>query len=85
MLCFPYLEELLVGPAPPSLPPRATSRWRPLAPIDIMGPTGIISHFERAILDPAADDTVFPLDTARTLGVRLRPDTGHRLRWRGQL
>ena len=26
-----------------------------------------------------------PLDTARRLRVRLRPDTGHRLRWRGQL
>jgi hypothetical protein len=40
-------------------------------------------HLEQ--LDPAADDSVFPLDTTRPLGVRLRPDTGHRLRWRGQL
>lgn len=53
--------------------------------MDIIGPTGLVRHFGRAVLDPAADDTVFPLDTAGRLGVGLRPDTGHRVRWRGQL
>lgn len=53
--------------------------------MDILGPTGLVRHFGRAVLEPAADDTVFPLDTALRLGVHLRPDTGHRLRWRGQI
>jgi hypothetical protein len=85
MLRCPYQDELLTGPSPPSLPAGTTVRWRPLVPVDILGPTGLMRHFGRAVLDPAADDTVFPLDTAHRLGVRLRPDTGHRLRWRGQL
>jgi hypothetical protein len=37
------------------------------------------------VADPASDDTVFTLDTARRIGAQLRPDTGHRIRWRGQL
>jgi hypothetical protein len=37
------------------------------------------------VVDPAADDTVFPLDTATRIGAILRPDSGHRVRWRGQL
>lgn len=53
--------------------------------MEIIGATGLSRQFIRAILDPAADDTVFPLDTARQIGVVLRPDTGHRVRWRGQL
>ncbi len=85
MLSFAYQDEPLTGPPPPSLPAGATVRWRPLVPVDIVGPSGLIRRFGRAILDPGADDTVFPLDTALRLGVRLRPDTGHRLRWRGQL
>jgi hypothetical protein len=85
MLRFPYQDEPLTGPPPPSLPSGATVRWRPLVPVDILGPTGLVRHFGRAVLDPAADDTVFPLDTAQRIGARLRPDTGHRIRWRGQL
>ena len=85
MLLFPYLDEPLVGPPPPSLPAAATVRWRPLAPITIIGPTGLARDFARAVLDPAADDTVFPIDTAARIAVRLRSDTGHRIRWRGQL
>src|SRR3954470_3075701 len=82
---FPYQAELLTGPAPPSLPPGAAVRWRPLIPIQIVGPGGVSRHYARAVADPAADDTVFTLDTARRIGVRLQPDTGHRVRWRGQL
>jgi hypothetical protein len=85
MLRFPYQPEPLTGPPPPSLPAGATARWRPLAPVDIFGLTGLARRFSRAVLDPGADDTVFPLDTARRLGVHFRPDTGQRLRWRGQL
>jgi hypothetical protein len=54
-------------------------------PVEITGPTGLSEHFTRAVLDSAADDTIFPLDTARQIGAVLRPDTGHRIRWRGQL
>ncbi len=85
MLSFPYQEELLTGPAPPSLPVGATGRWRPLVPVVIFGPTGLSERFGRAVVDTGADDTVFPLDAARRIGAVLRPDTGHRVRWRGQL
>jgi len=85
MLRFFYQDEPLTGPAPPSLPAAALVRWRPLVPVTIIGPGGLERDFGRAILDDAADDTVFPLDTAAGIGVRLHPDTGHRVRWRGQL
>jgi hypothetical protein len=85
MLRFSHQDELLTGPPPPSLPAGAVVRWRPLVPVDIFSPTGLVRHFGRAVLDPAADDSVFPLDTGRRLGVRFRPDSGHLLRWRGQL
>jgi hypothetical protein len=84
MLRFPCQDEPLTGPAPPSLAGAATVRWRPLVPVTILGPGGVARHFGRAVLDPAADDTVFPLDTARRIGAPLLPDTGHRVRWRGQ-
>jgi hypothetical protein len=85
MLRFPYQDEPLTGPPPPSLPTGATVRWRPLVPVVIIGPTGLLRNFGRAVLDPAADDTVFPLDVAGRIGVTLRPATGHQVRWRGQL
>jgi hypothetical protein len=85
MLRFSYQDELLTGPAPPSLPAAVTVRFRPLIPVEIVGPTGLSEQFTRAVVDPAADDTVFPLDVAKRIGVVLRPDTGHRVRWRGQL
>ena len=85
MLHFPYQDEPLTGPAPPSLPVAAAVRWRPLIPVTIVGPGGLQRDFGRAVLDPAADDTVFPLDTAWRIAARLRGDTGHRVRWRGQL
>ena len=85
MLRFPYLDEPLTGPAPPSLPAGTAVRWRPLVPISIIGPGGMMWDFGRAVLDSAADDTVFPLDTAGRIGGRLHADTGHRVRWRGQL
>jgi hypothetical protein len=85
MLRFPYQDEPLTGPAPPSLPASAAVRWRPLVPVEIFGPTGLSRQFTRAVVDPAGDDTVFRLDTARQIGAILLPDTGHRLRWRDQL
>ncbi len=85
MLHFPYQDEPLAGPAPPSLAVGAVIRWRPLVPVDIVGTAGMVQHFGRAVLDPAADDTVFPLVTAGWIRVVLRSDTGHRVRWRGQV
>jgi hypothetical protein len=84
MLQFPYQDEALSGAAPPSLPASATVRWRPLVPVTILGPTARRRFFPRALLDPGADDTVFPLAIAGLVGVALRPDSGHVLRWRGQ-
>jgi hypothetical protein len=84
MLEFPYQDEPLSGPPPPSLPSTSRVRWRPLVPIRIIGPTGKQRFFSRAVLDPGANDTVFPLAVASLLGVILRSPTGHGLRWRGQ-
>jgi hypothetical protein len=60
MLWFPYQDEPLAGPPPPSLSAGATVRWRPLVPVDILAPTGPVRHFGRAVLDPAADDMRSP-------------------------
>ena len=84
ILRFPYLEEPLHGPPPPSLPQTAQRRWRPLVPLTISGPTAGSAFFPRALLDSGADDTLFPLDVAVQLGVSLLPVTGHAMRWRGQ-
>jgi hypothetical protein len=84
MLQFPYQDEPLSGPPPPSLPSTATVRWRPLAPVVVIGPTGTQRVFARALLDPGADDTDFPLAVANILGVNVRAPTGHGLNWRGQ-
>ena len=84
MLRFPYLEELLFGEVPPSLPAGTASRWRPLVPIRIVGPAGRSRLFLRALLDPGSDDTIFPLDVAALIGAELRSGTNHSLRWRGQ-
>jgi hypothetical protein len=84
MLQFPYQAELLRGSPPPSLPAAATVRWRPLLPLSVLGPAGRRRFFPRALLDPGADDTVLPLALAGLLGVGLRPDSGHGVRWRGQ-
>lgn len=84
MLRFPYQDEPLQGTPPPSLPPGTANRWRPLIPLTVIGPTGQWRTFVRALLDPGADDTVLPLALASLLGVVLRPDGGHGLRWRGQ-
>jgi len=83
MLQFPYQDEPLRGPPPPSLPATATVRWRPLVPVTISGPAGR-RFFPRALFDPGADDTLFPLALAGLLGVTLRSDTAHGVRWRGQ-
>jgi hypothetical protein len=84
MLQFPYQDEPLRGQPPPSLPASATVRWRPLVPVTAIGPTAKRRFFPRALLDPGADDTVFPLALAAMLDVTLRADLGHGLRWRGQ-
>jgi hypothetical protein len=55
-----------------------------MIPVRIIGPTGLYMPFGRALVDPGADDTVFPLDVTSFLGVHLLPATGHGMRWRGQ-
>ena len=84
MMPFPYQDEPLPGPPPPSLLAGATVRWRPLVPLIVVGPTGQRRVFPRALLDPGADDTVLPLALAALLGIALLADSGHGLRWRGQ-
>ena len=84
MLRFPYQDEPLNGQPPPSLPAIATVRWRPLVPVTIVGPTGKRRLFPLAVFDPGSDDTVLPLAVMGMVGVSLRPDTRHALRWRGQ-
>lgn len=84
MLRFPFLEEPLLGKAPPSLPARTASRWRPLLPVRIIGPSGQSRLFLRALLDPGSDDAIFPLDVATMINVSLRSDSKHSIRWRGQ-
>ncbi|MCL4205251.1 MAG: hypothetical protein KJ000_22440 [Pirellulaceae bacterium] len=84
MLQYPYQPVPLVGTPPPSIPLDTTVRWRPFAPVTIIGPTGISRRFQRALIDSGADDSVFPLEIAARLHVVLRPYTGHVLRWRGQ-
>ena len=84
MIEFRYQDEPLTGPPPPSLPPASTVRWRPLVPVRIFGPAGKQRVFSRAVLDPGADDSVFPLAVANVLAVNLRAPSGHGLRWRGQ-
>lgn len=84
MLSFRYLDEPLTSTAPPSLAAGSQERWRPLVPARIIGPTGRSRRFLRTLVDPGADDTVFPLDIASLLDVALLPDTGHRILWRGQ-
>lgn len=84
MLRFAYLSEPLTGSPPPSLPAGASARWRPLVPVRVYGPSGRVRFFPRALLDPGADDTIFPLDLVPLLGISLRADAGHTVRWRGQ-
>ncbi|MBV9121740.1 MAG: hypothetical protein JO112_00080 [Planctomycetes bacterium] len=83
MLRFPYLSEKLLGPPSPAFP-GAKVKFRPLVPLTIRG-LGGAWQFSRALLDSGADDSVFPLGTASHLGAIFRPDTGQRVRWRGQL
>ena len=84
MLSFPYPDEPLASPPPPSLPAGATVRWRPLVPVRVLGPGGQSRSFARAVFDPCADDTVLPMGLATVLGIPLRSASGHVVRWRGQ-
>jgi hypothetical protein len=84
MLRFPYLPEPLSGSVPPSLPPGTRVRWRPLAPVRVIGPAGQSRFFARALLDSGSDETVFALDVAARIGVGLMAETGQTIRWRGQ-
>jgi hypothetical protein len=74
-LRFPYQAVELSGPPPPSLPPDASARWRPLVPIRIAGPSGLMD-FGGAVLDSGSDDTLFSLPVAEQIGVALLPQAG---------
>ena len=85
MLQFPYQPVPLIGPPAPSLPAATTDHWRPFVPLTVIGPSGHFRFFNRALVDPGSDDTIFPLAIAGRLAVSLRADHGHRVRWRGQI
>jgi hypothetical protein len=70
------------GPPPPSLPPNAKAHWRPLIPIAISGPAGPFPTFEEAFVDLGADETLFHLDVAKAIGVRLAKGP-YNLTWGG--
>jgi hypothetical protein len=55
MLSFPYQDEPLSGPPPPSLPSGSTVRWRPLVPVRVFGPGGRSRLFAKAVFDPCAE------------------------------
>lgn len=84
-LRFPYLQEPLAGPPPPSMPAGTTLRWRPLVPVVLHSPLGPYFKFSRALVDSGADDTVFPLQMASQLGIPLLVDSRHGFLWRGQV
>jgi hypothetical protein len=84
MLQFPYQDEPLAGSPPPSIPASATARWRPLIPITIIGPKGKSQFFARPLLDPGADDTIFPLAAAGALDVQFHRNSGFGILWRGK-
>jgi len=84
VLQFPYLDEPLSGSPPPTLPAATLVRYRPLIPITLVGPSGQRT-FSRAVVDSGGDDTIFPIDVLRSIGATPRPDTGHRVRFRGSL
>jgi hypothetical protein len=76
----------LQGPPPPTLPPNATDRWRPLVPVRLVSlTTGQFRDFDQALLDSGADDTVFPLAAALGTGVSFLPEAGTAvtIRWGG--
>lgn len=66
-LLFPY-QPLKAKKPVVSLNGR-TSRPKPLIPITVIGPTG--TSLEAALLDPGADDTVFPETVAQKVGLDL--------------
>lgn len=77
MLRFPYLSEPIGRGG-------GASRWRPLVPVRIFGPTQRKCWFPRALIDTGADDTIFPMHAATLAGVRLRPPAASVVRWHGQ-
>ena len=53
-------------------------------PVRVFVADGHSRHFNRALVDPGSDDTIFPAAIVPHIGVTLRPDSGHSLRWGGQ-
>ncbi|MBI1903610.1 MAG: hypothetical protein HYS13_21115 [Planctomycetia bacterium] len=84
MLQFPY-QPVPTTHAPPSIRFGGLVHWRPFVPLTVFGAHGRSRHFQRALLDPGADDTVLPMALVPRIGISLQPDSGHRLHWRGQL
>ncbi len=86
VLRFPYLPVPIVGLRPPTMPPTALVRYRPLAPIVISNPaTGASYQYNEAVIDSGADDSVFPLRAVAQLRLMLLATVGlgHQVRWRG--
>jgi hypothetical protein len=84
---FPYLPVALQGVAPPTLPPGAKSRMRPLIRITVVNPQNGQSIIVDPILaDTGADDTVLPFRVAFAIGLAsgLTGLPAHQLQWAGR-
>src|SRR5262249_53573889 len=87
-LVFPYQSVPIFGRVPPTLPPGATHRHRPLAPVWVANPvTKVKRRYALAIFDTGSDDSIFPIRAISLIG--LRPDqlldSGYQVRWQGSV
>ncbi len=82
MLQFPYMARPIKPPVPPNHPPGTIYRYRPIVPVTLVGQTNR-RHGAHAVLDTGSDDCLFPISFLTRIGTTPRPETGHRVTWRG--
>jgi len=80
---FPYQAEAVAKNAPPSLPAGTRFRFRPVFPIRVHAPGGLLSTYRRAVADTGSMDSVFPVRAGVWSGVPLLPGSSHSMIWRG--
>lgn len=85
MLEFPYQPERIRGNTPPSLASGERYQWRPLIPIKLLCPSGVVLRFDRALIDCGSHDTVLPLQAMSFGGIAPLAASGYRVRWSGLL